>query len=365
MRKILFPVLLSCSFLSCSSQQKRNPFAAPEVNPVFTIPEGRLAPEQLWFLSEIDRGTHNKYEYRTSSGVLFLDRALCPRKVAGSSRTVQDFPVAYGISPGRFNIDLDPLDLNVLGRPAEDTPGLPRIVRVIGTMKFDECENVPCRSEKEWKEDWKVLAVEDADPSYEHVADVTNLSTADVSAIKDFFSNYKGPRKGADGREHPQTRVTGFLGKADTLALIAKDFPLLTEEKRKEEVDDCEARYEELAEAKPEPAFNEKYLSCLQRVRNPHALPGSKSFDYFLRYNAGMRLLGLKEKDVTLENAFARMEARRGAGKTYYRFVSRDQPAPGTGVEVFEWVETKDRNKGCPENFPAQHYASRPLVDLQ
>lgn len=333
---------------------------------MFTVPEGKLAPEQLWFLSEIDRGTHKKYEYRTSSGVLFLDRTLCPRKVPGSNRIVQDFPVAYGISPGRFNVDLDPLDLNVLGRAVEDTPGIPRIVRVIGTMKFDECEAVPCRSEKEWKQDWKVLAVEDADPAYEHVGDVGGLAAADVGAIKDFFSSYKGPKKGADGREYPQTRVTGFLGREETLALIAKDFPLLTDEKRKEEVEDCEARFEEIAEAKPEPVMNENYLSCLQRVRNPQALPGRPAFDFFVRYNAGMRLLSLKEKDVTLENALARMEARRGAGKTYYRYVTRDLPSPpGTGVDVFEWVETKDRNKGCPEGFPRQHYESRPLLDVQ
>lgn len=361
MRSLLFLLLVSC-LSACSSAQRRD---AGERNPVFELPSGRLASDQLWFLSEIDRGTHRKFEYRTASGVLFLDRVLCPRKVAGSSRYVHDYPVAYGISPGRFNIDLDPLDLNVLGSPAEDQPGVPRLVRVVGMMKFDECEEVPCREERQWKQDWKVLAVEESDPSYENVGDVAALPEGDRKAITEFFSNYKGPKKDKNGREHPQTRVAGFLGKAETLALIQKDFPLMAEEQRAEEVETCLDRYDELAEARPEPVMNSGYLSCLQRVRNPQALPGAGAFDFFLRYNAGMRLLSLKEEGITLANSLDRMEARKKNGKTYFRFVGLDIPEPGTGASVQEWVETKNRNAGCPKGWPAQHYEARPLVDKE
>lgn len=336
---------------------------------MFHVPAGKLGPDQLWFLSEIDRGTFRKYEYRTSTGAFFLDRVLCPRKIAGESRFVHLYPVAYGISPGRFNIDGDPLDLNVLGSPGEDQPGIARIVRVIGMMKFDECEEVPCRAggagSNQWKQDWKVLAVEDGDPAYEHVADASQLPEEDKKAIREFFSSYKGPKKDARGREHPQTRVAGFLGREETLALIAKDFPQISEEERAGEIETCTDRYDELAEAKPEPVMNKGYLSCLQRVRNPHALPGSPAFEFFLAYNAGMRLLGLGEEGVTLENSLARMEQRKNKGKTYFRFVGRDVPEPGTGVKVYEWVETKDRNKGCPADFRPQHYEARPLVDRQ
>lgn len=358
-------ILTATLFLSVSScsSAPRKPGMGNGINPVFHVPAGRLAPDQLWFLSEIDRGTFRKYEYRTSTGAFFLDRVLCPRKVAGEHRFVHLYPVAYGISPGRFNVDGDPLDLNVLGVPTEDQPGVARIVRVIGMMKFDECEEVPCRND--WKQDWKVLAVEDGDPAYEHVADVSQLQDTDKKAIKEFFSSYKGPKKDSKGREHPQTRVGGFLGKEETLALIAKDFQLVSEENRAEEIESCTDRYDELAEAKPQPVMNREYLGCLQRVANPHALPGSPVFEFFLAYNAGMRLLGLGEEGVTLESSLARMEMRKNQGKNYYRFVGRDLPAPGTGAKVYEWVETKDRNKGCPADFPPQHYEARPLVDRQ
>jgi hypothetical protein len=137
----------------------------------------------------------------------------------------------------------------------------------------------------------------------------------------------------------------------------------MTEEKRAEEVEACLDRYEELAEAKPEPVVNSGYLSCLQRVRNPQALPGAEAFDFFLQYNAGMLLLSLKEEGINLANSVERMEARKKKGKTYFRFVRLDIPEPGTGASVHEWVETKNRNAGCPEGWPAQHYEARPLVD--
>lgn len=360
MRKFMIFFVMAGFLSSCVSQRLKND---AEKNPVFDLPAGSSKADELWFLSEINQGTHRKYEFRTATGELFLDRVLCPRKVAGQNRYVHNFPVSYGISPGRFNIDLDPLDLNVLGKAKEEDVGKPRRVRVIGMMKFDECDEVPCLEEKHWTQDWKVLAVEESDPAYKEVMDVSSLPASDRTAIVDFFSNYKGPKKDAKGREYPQTRVTGFLGKKETLALIQRDFPLFTPEQRREEVEACQDRYSEIAEAKPEPAGNPAYLSCLQRVRNPRALPGSPDFDFFLKYDAGMRLIELKEKDVRLSNSLARMGDRKMAGKNFYRFVSRDLPVPGTGAPVFEWVETKDRNKGCPAGWPGQHYESRPLVD--
>jgi|GEM_PF-4918257 len=340
-----FSVLFSCSALA---------------NPVFDLPEIELPADELFYLNEISQGTHQKFEFRTSTGEFFLDRTLCPRKVAGSERLVHDYPVHYGISPGRFNIDLDPLDLNVLGNGSHSL----RRVRVIGMMQFDECEKVPCLEERQWKQDWKVLAVDILDPAYSDVKEASQLPTRDRLAIVDFFSNYKGPKKDESGKEHPQTRVTGFLGKKETLALIRKDFPLMSKAERAKEQQDCDSLFSKIASSVPQPKPNDFYLRCLQRVRNPLALRDSASFDFFLKYNAGMRLLDLGEASATLENAFALMQARKEKGKTYYRFVGHDRPAPGTGNAVFEWVETKNRNSGCPKGFPAQHYESRPLVDI-
>jgi len=330
-------------------------------NPVFDLRGFALPSDELYFLKEISLGTHQKFEYRTATGELLLDRTLCPRKVVGSERFVQNYPVHYGLSPGRFNVDLDPLDLNVLGNGTDS----PRRVRVIGMIKFDECEKIPCLSENQWIQDWKVLAVDTRDPAYLGVNEVSQLPPSDRSAIEDFFSNYKGSKKDQAGKEHPQTRVTGFLGKQETLAIIHQDFPFLSEKDRAKEVMDCASLFSTIAQTRPLPKENPTYLSCLQRVPNPHALKGSASFEFFLKYNAAIRLIQLGDGTATLENAFSLMQARKDKGKTYYRFVGHDQPAPGTGNPIFEWVETKNRNSGCQKDFPAQHYDSRPLIDRE
>ena len=66
-----------------------------------------------------------------------------------------------------------------------------------------------------------------------------------------------------------------------------------------------------------------------------------------------------------MDNAISRMEARKKAGKKYYRFVGRDiETPPGTGAKIYEWVKTVNRNKGCPKDFPPQHYEKLPLILL-
>ncbi len=362
MPKIL---ILVASLLAFSCSHSR-------LNPVFSSPEEPLPQGELLFLSESAQDTHQKFELRTATGEIFLDRVLCPRRVPGSKRTVQNFPVSYGLSPGRFNVDLDPLDLIVLGSPgvyqrmASAGNLEPRRVRVIGMLKFDECENVPCKQEAQWANDWKVFAVDVEDPAYAEVRETRDLPEADRYRVTEFFSNYKGAKRGPDGVEHPQTRVTGFLSREEAMKLVAKSFPVLSKKERSSEIERCEARYGEIAKLRPEPlAKDENYLGCLQRVRNRLALPGSAHFDYFLRFDAGQRLLELGEKNVTLASSLKRMQERKEMGKTHYRFVDRDMPSPpGTGAPIFEWVKTKSRNDGCPEGTPAQHYETRPLLDV-
>lgn len=337
---------------------------------VFDLPAGSLKDNELHFVSEIAQGTHKKYEFRTSTGRLFLDRVLCPRRIAGTDEMLQDYPTSYGISPGRFNIDRDPLDLIVLGSGeiyrsmAKAGKVKPRKVRVIGLMKFDECEKVPCTEEKHWTEDWKVFAVDPADKAYAKVKSAEDLPAAEKAKITGFYAHYKGAKKDDKGVEHPQTRVTGYLTPEETWKIVNRDFKRMGKKERATEVKACEKLFLKVAKERPAPTAGKEYLDCLQRVPNPLAQPGSKHFDFFLKHNAAALLLGLGEEKADPESAFALMEKRKQKGKSYYRFVSRDLPAPpGTGAGIFEWVLTKDRDAGCPEGWPPQHYLARPLID--
>ena len=83
-------------------------------NVVFSKSTG-LNSDELMFVLEIPKGSIYKKELRNPSGHFILDRVICPQKILGSSHTIQAYPIHYGIAPNLFNVDLDPLDLLVVG----------------------------------------------------------------------------------------------------------------------------------------------------------------------------------------------------------------------------------------------------------
>ena len=70
----------------------------------------------------------------------------------------------------------------------------------------------------------------------------------------------------------------------------------------------------------------------------------------------------LKKKDATMSDAAEKMMQRREGKKKHYRFVTTDSP---TGNPIFEFIKTKNRNNGCDEDFPDQHYESQKLIMIQ
>src|SRR5262245_48937796 len=128
-------------------------------NVVFeTSSQVKLNEGELPFVCEIPEGSANKYELRTASGQLFLDRILCPRKIHGTNKEIHGYPLSYGITPGRFNVDGDPLDLIVVGSgefyraQAKSGGPKPRLVRVVGILRMEECEEPPCKV-AQWVQD--------------------------------------------------------------------------------------------------------------------------------------------------------------------------------------------------------------------
>jgi inorganic pyrophosphatase len=336
-------------------------------NIVFEIPNSpKLRSNELFFLAEISKGSAKKHELRTASGQLILDRTICPRTVKGTERVIKEYPVTYGITPGRFNVDGDPLDLIVLGSESKYEQQIakgqlhPEKVRVVGLMKMEECDKTPC-GENQWKQDYKVVAVDPSDKRYEQIETATDIPETLRTQYIEFFSNYKG----YDG-ENPLTRVTGFGDRQEAERFIKDNFAVLDPMARAQEIDQCQVLFRtRLADLPQMIEKDEAYLTCLQRVHYEGFLPDSPTFEFFLKFNAAQRALALGETGVTLDNAIEKLDARKKQKKSHFRFVTLDRPSPpGTGNPIYEWVETKNRNKGCSPDFPAQHYESRPIVDM-
>ena len=68
------------------------------------IPNG-FRPRILSLLSEIPKGSKNKYEMDKETGLIILDRVL---------HTSTDYPASYGFIPRTYGDDFDPLDVLVL-----------------------------------------------------------------------------------------------------------------------------------------------------------------------------------------------------------------------------------------------------------
>ncbi|HEX4923493.1 MAG TPA: inorganic diphosphatase [Bdellovibrionales bacterium] len=358
LRRILL-ALTATGVCACASTAVKNHAAFLEKpNPVFE-PGPDVGEGELVFLAEIASGTTLKHEFRTASGSLFLDRVVC----------YKPYPLSYGITPGRFNDDGDPLDVVVVGNESEYrrmiSGGSPvaRPVRVVGLLKMEECEGPPC-GKYGWMQDYKVLAVDPADSRYAEVREAVQLPMALRESYSSFFSNYKGAKGGGS-----YTRVTGIGSRKDALTFIEKGFPAAKSSVRAREIETCRMRYRAAENARSKHGQGELekdtgYLECLQRVHDAAFVPGHPSFEFFLKFNAAQRALELGEAGVTLENAISRHQARREQRKTHYRFVSYDRPSPpATGNPVFEWVKTKPGAEGCAPSAPPQHYMNNPLVD--
>ena len=341
--------------------------ARAEFNPVFRGESVSLPDDEVFFVAEIPRGEVRKFEMRTATGQVIVDRTLCPRLVPGTQRRVDAVPATYGFSAGRFNVDGDPLDLVVLGR--EDLYSrmiranrvTPQRVRIVGILRMEECEETPCM-EEDWENDWKILAVDPADPEFRDTRDVSELSEGRLDEFVEFWSNYKGLSGG-----HPQTRVRGTADRKAALAMRNRS-EVSSRRDRQKEVSRCDSHADELLERRVKilsqsaPPPDEKFVECLGRVFSPAFFKTQENYDFLIQYGAYQLLkLKLKAQEVTLPDALARMQELREGRETHYRFVATDAPLPGSGNLIFEWVKTKERNQGCGPDFPSQHYESQPI----
>ena len=122
-------------------------------------------------LIEIPLGSKNKYELDAETGRIRLDRVLYASMM---------YPAEYGILENTLAPDGDALDILVICSDAT-FPGCIVPARVLGYL--DMVDN--------GKLDYKLIAVVDCDPRYNHYRQIEDINPFVLEEIANFFANYK------------------------------------------------------------------------------------------------------------------------------------------------------------------------------
>ncbi len=144
---------------------------------------------------EINAGSINKYEIITETGTLKLDR------VGFSSLS---YPFAYGAIPCTWDLDNDPLDVEIVNVTEPLIPGTLVEVRVIGIMKFIDWGEV----------DDKVIAVINDDKRTNHIKSVEDLGEQFIKETTYYWEHYKDLKKPGTGK------VEWFFGVEEAVKII-------------------------------------------------------------------------------------------------------------------------------------------------
>lgn len=171
-------------------------------NPLFTTPIGDKVPEQVNMLVEIPKGSYNKYEYVTNTGVLKLDRVIYEQI---------SYPVEYGLIPQTWDEDEDMLDIMSL-ITVPTFPGCLINVRPIGFMKFIDCGQI----------DDKIIAVPVDDVRFKNIQDIKDIEQHKLDEIAFFFQYYKNLQFKYRGQKNQKVEFQGWGNKKKAHEIIQK-----------------------------------------------------------------------------------------------------------------------------------------------
>lgn len=135
------------------------------------IPPGPDAPNVVYVVVEIPKGSRNKYEFDKTLGTIRIDRVLYTSMV---------YPGDYGFIPQTMYDDGDPLDIFVMTN--EPTfPGCVIPSRPIGLFRMKD----------KGEPDDKILAVNVGDPFFRDYHDITDIPQHFLAECSHFFAAYK------------------------------------------------------------------------------------------------------------------------------------------------------------------------------
>jgi len=152
------------------------------------LPPGPEAPDVIYAIVEIPKGSRNKYEYHKGTGIIKLDRVLY---------SSLHYPGDYGLIPRTYYEDGDPLDVLVMIN--EPTfPGCIIEARPIGIFRMMDRD----------RPDDKILAVPHTDPlmrDYHGIEDIPQHYLSEVAHFFEVYKDLEGVRVVPKGWENAQS----------------------------------------------------------------------------------------------------------------------------------------------------------------
>lgn len=144
-----------------------------------SVSYGNEAPNTVNLVTEIQKGSRNKYEFDKETQQLTLDRV---------NATVLGYPTDYGFVPDTLCDDGDPLD-GLLIIDESVPPGVAVPSRPIGVLYMvDDGEG-----------DEKLILVAKDDVTKSHIKEVADLGPEFTKIIEHFYTHYKDWKKNWQG----------------------------------------------------------------------------------------------------------------------------------------------------------------------
>lgn len=138
---------------------------------IANLPIGKKSPEEVNIVIEIPAGSKNKYEYDEELDAIKLDRV---------GYAAMAHPYDYGFIPGTRSEDGDHLDAFVL-LDHSVFPGCVVVGRPIGLINLVD----------DGEKDEKIICVPANDIRYNHINDLSEISSHIPKEICHFFEHYK------------------------------------------------------------------------------------------------------------------------------------------------------------------------------
>lgn len=135
------------------------------------LPPGPNPPFRVNAIIEIPKGSRNKFEFQKDTGVMKLNRVLYSSLY---------YPGDYGLIPGTYYDDDDPLDILVMINEPTFS-GCVIEVRPVGMYQLIDGK----------KSDDKILAVPVHDPIFDQYLDLKDVPAHYLKEVEHFFQVYK------------------------------------------------------------------------------------------------------------------------------------------------------------------------------